>query len=299
MAYGDSSKGGGKDSQQQEQTAQQINAPTNPTVDPTVTKLLTGVQSEIDKGPNPFAESTYAGVGDTTKNAWAMGKTSAANPWFNTGVDNALKFSGNLAGGSGPSLTEQNMLDTANGKFIGQSDPGYDTIRRKLSNDVLTSTNAAFNGSGLFGSDNNQKEAAAGLTDSLGALDLGQYNDSLDRRNAALAAIEGTRQTGVNNAFSAAQMLPGLYTAGQMPAAQLAGIGAAEDADKQAALMGRYDLNERLDNAKSDRLAKLGGVLSGGASASGTSATTYEPQQPWWAGPLGFGAQVLGSALRV
>ncbi len=289
--------GGGKD-QQQEQVQQQVSAPVNAQVDPTLTKLLTGVQGQLDTGAHPFAESTYAGVGDTTKNAWALGKGSAINPAYNSAVNAGINYNGTLAGGSGPSLTETQLMDTAMGKNIGVDDPGYAAVRAKLSNDVRTQSYNDFNNSGLFGSDNNMKSSAAGLTDSLGALDLGQYNNSLDRRNAALAQIEGQRQQGVNNAFTAQNQLPGLYGAAQLPSATLGAIGSAEDADRQAALQGRYDLSERLDNATSDRLAKLAGVFGGSAPAGGQQQTTYQPAAPWWQGPLSFATGLAGSALR-
>lgn len=189
----------------------------------TTNKLLGGIDAAWAKGPTPFNESLYAGLGGTTKSGLAS-MINSATP-------------------------------VANGANIGVQDPGYASIRKNLSNDVLTSTNGAFNNSGLFGSDNNQQQAAEGLGNALGSLDYGQYKDSLDRQTQAQST--------------------------------LLSAGAIQDADKQAALQGRYDLSQRQGNAKTDLLARLSSILSGTAGNAGSTTTTSTPSTPWWQSALG------------
>jgi hypothetical protein len=55
-------------------TASQTSAPSNPDVNPTVSKLLQGVQSEFGKTPAVFNQSLYPGAGSTTQQGW--GRTS-------------------------------------------------------------------------------------------------------------------------------------------------------------------------------------------------------------------------------
>lgn len=231
----------------QQQTQQTVTGPSNPNVTVAQNKVLDAAGQQLDAG------APFTGAGDTTKNAWALGKSSAINPVFDSSLQGALQSYG----------------DTAAGKNIGINDPGYAAIRAKLSNDVLTSTNGSFNNSGLFGSDNNQKAAASGLTDSLGALDYQQYNDSLDRQTAA------------------AQLLPQLYSDQQLPSATLGAIGSAEDAN-----------TANNNTSRQSQIIALANALNGVAQTSGTTSTTYQPSQPWWSGPASLLASLGGAALR-
>lgn len=231
----------------QQQTQQTVSGPSNPNVTVAQNKILDAAGQQLDAG------APFTGAGDTTKNAWALGKSSAINPVFDSSLQGALQSYG----------------DTAAGKFIGQNDPGYAAMRAKLSNDVLTATDNSFNNAGLFGSDNNRKEAASGLADSLGALDYQQYNDSLDRQTAA------------------AQLLPQLYSDQQLPSATLGAIGSAEDAN-----------TANNNTSRQSQIIALANALNGVAGSSGQTSTTYQPQTPWWQSALGFGATLAGNALR-
>lgn len=234
-------------------------APTNPAVTATTNNLLGGINTAWAKGPSTFNESLYAGTGGVTQQGLSGSYAAAKNPAFASSVNGAIDSFGK----------------TASGANLGINDPGYATIRNKLSNDVLTSTNSSFNNSGLFGSDNNQKQSAEGLGNALGALDYQQYNDSQDRQ------------------VQAAGMLPDLYDAAQKPSQTLLGVGAMQDADAQAALQGRYDLSQRQGNAQTDLLAKLSSILAGNAQASGSTTTTSQPSKPWWESALGIGVGLL------
>lgn len=236
------------------QTSTSTTKPANASITKTTNNLLGGIDAAWAKGPSVFNEGLYAGLGDTTKNGLQSLMGSANNPAYSSGVQGAIDSFGR----------------TASGANLGMNDPGYATIRNKLSNDVLTSTNNSFNNSGLFGSDNNQKQAASGLADSLGALDYQQYNDSQDRQ------------------VQAAGLLPGLYQASQQPASTMLSAGAIQDADAQATLQGRYDLSTRQGNAQTDLLAKLSSILNGTASTAGSTTTTSQPSTPWWQSALGL-----------
>jgi hypothetical protein len=236
-------------------------APTNPAVTATTNKLLGGINDAYDAGLKVNPVSLYGGVGDTTKQSWQQALNASANPDYANGVNGAIS----------------SFADTAAGKNIGVDAPGYQTIRNKLQNDVLTATNGAFNNSGLFGSDNNQTAAASGLTDSLGALDLQQYNNGIAQQQAAVPILQQ------------------LYAASQQPAATAGAVGAAKDADTQATLLGNNDLFRRTNDSQTDLLAKLSSILNGTAATSGNTTTqtnTSPAPNPWYAA-LGLGASLL------
>ena len=211
-------------------------------VNSTVDKLAAGLGNAYSPG-----KSLYQAPSTNTSQGWQASLTAANNPAYSSGLAGAMSSFGNRAAGN----------------ELGMQDPGYATLRAKLENDVMRSTNTAFNQSGLFGSDSNQKAAASGLADSLGALDYQQYSNSLDRQS------------------SAAAMLPQLFSAGQLPASIQQSVGAAQDADAAAKAAG-----------PTDYLGKLTGILGGNAAAAGT---TTNSQTPLWKLLLGAGATVAGA----
>lgn len=242
-----------------QQVSTSSTTPNNPAVTATTNKLLGGINTAFDAGPSTFNESLYAGMSGGTKRGLGTAWTSATEPAFGGYMNGAIDSFGK----------------TASGANLGINDPGYATIRNKLSNDVLTSTNNSFNNSGLFGSDTNQEQAAEGLGNALGALDYQQYNDSQDRQ------------------VQAAGMLPSMFQAAQLPGQAQIAVGQMYDADNQAALQGRYDLSQRQGNAKTDLLAKLSSILAGNAQASGSTTTQTTPTTPWWQSAIGLGLGAL------
>lgn len=250
------------DNQPATQQVIQQSAPTNPQITATQNNLLSKLDTATNAGVPVFNQSLYGGVGNTTKQSWQDALNASANPDYTNGVNGAISSFG----------------DTAAGKNIGTADPGYQTVRNKLSNDVLTSTNAAFNNSGLFGSDNNQYSAASGLADSLGGLDLQQYNNGLDRQAAAVPLLQQ------------------LYAAAQQPAATRGAIGSAQDADAQAALLGQNDLYQRQNGSLFDTLARSSSILNGTTANAGNTTTTTSPaaqQTPWWQSLASLGGALL------
>ena len=207
----------------------------------TVDKLAAGLGAEYSPG-----KSLYQAPSANTTQGWQASLNAANNPAFSQGLAGAMSSFGNRAAGN----------------ELGMQDPGYATLRAKLENDVMRSTNTAFNQSGLFGSDSNQKAAASGLADSLGALDYQQYGNSLDRQS------------------SAAAMLPQLFSAGQLPASIQQSVGAAQDADAAAKAAG-----------PTDYLGKLTSIMAGQSGAAGS--TTSQPSTPLWQTLLGLGVSAL------
>lgn len=232
------------------QTTTSTSAPSNPAVDATVTKILGGVNSQLDTSPKVFGESLYGGVGPTTQQGWTSALTAANNPDYTSGIKGAIK----------------SYSDIAAGNF------GNDPVRTNLINDVTTNANNSFNASGLFGSDSNQRAVGQGL----GAA-LGQYDQS--------------RQA------QAAQLLPSLFQSSLLPSTVQGQIGGAQDANTQAALLGRNDLYRRTNDAQRDNLAWGSSVLTGPASASGTTQTQTQPATPWWQSALGLGIGAAGAFL--
>lgn len=209
----------------------------------TISKVSKGISDAYVPG-----SSAYVAPSGATTGGWQGSLDAASNPAFSGGIAGALTSYGNRAAGG----------------ELGQNDPGYAALRAKLSNDVMTTTNNSFNNSGLFGSDSNQKAAASGLADSLGALDYKQYSDSLARQSEA------------------ANMLPQMFAAGQLPSSIQQSVGASMDADKKAQANGIWD-----------RLNQVTGTISGAAGSAGTSQTTSTPTAPLWQQLLGLGISAL------
>jgi hypothetical protein len=231
------------------QTSTSSTAPSNPDVNPTLSKLLKGVQGQYDATPQGFAfdKSLYAGTGATTDNALSTMLSGATNP----------------AAGQAFGNTFNEVSDIAAGNRFGMNDPGYAALRSKVASDTLTGTNRAFNESGLFGADSNQRAAGEGLANALAGLDYGNYQQDIQRQQQAQASQAGAFQN---------TLLPGQAALG---------VGQLQDADAQAALQGESDLALRQFNAPTDFLAKLSSILAGNAASGGTNSSTTTPiQQP-------------------
>src|SRR5690606_37721005 len=99
-------------------------APSNPDVNPTLSKLLKGVQSAYDANPQGsfFDKSLYAGMGGTTSGALGSMLSGSQDPRY----------------GNAFNATFDDMADTAAGGKMGMNDPGYAALRSNLINDVTT-----------------------------------------------------------------------------------------------------------------------------------------------------------------
>lgn len=225
------------------QKSTSTSGPSNADLNATVSKLSKGLGAEYTQG-----KSLYQAPGANTVAGWNGSLAAANNSDFTGGIAGALQSYGNRAAGN----------------ELGINDPLYAAQRSRLTDNVLTSTNTAFNNSGLFGSDNNQYEAGRGLADALGSLDLSQRTESYGRQ------------------AEAANLLPQLFSAGQLPSSIQGSVGASQDAAAQAQA-----------NGPTDYLAKLTSIMAGNASASGTTTTTSQPTPALWQTLLGLGISAL------
>lgn len=213
----------------------------SPAVTATINKLATGIGDAYHPGG-----SSYIAPSSTTTGGWNASLNAANNPAFNGGIAGALTSYGNRAAGN----------------ELGQNDPGYAALRAKIGQDTLTDVNSMFTGSGRFGSGSHVGAASEGLANALAGLDYKQYGDSLARQSEA------------------ANMLPQLFAANQLPSSIQQSVGASMDADKAAQESGVWDY-----------LNRAVGTVSGAAGAAGTKSTTTTPTTPLWQTLLGLGVR--------
>lgn len=216
------------------------------------------LETELGKPAAVFDKPLYAGLGGTTQGAINAGIAGAPNAAYSSGIQGALDTLGRTAAGEG----------------IGVEAPGYQAVRDRLQNDVMTGVNSTFTNSGRFGSGSHVGAAVDGLTSNLGALDMAQFNAGLDRQ------------------VQAAGMLPGLYDALQAPNDRTLALGAMQDADSQASLLAQNDLFRRQNDTSRQNLIELLGAFTG---SQGNAGMQEQPQ--WWQQALGLGAGIVGAFL--
>lgn len=239
------------------QTSQSTTAPTNPDVQPTVSKLMKGLQGAYDSGVKVFDQSLYPGVGGTTQQGWQTTLNAANNPAYSQGVGGAIGDFG----------------DVAAGNRFGMNDPGYAQLRAKAGEDTLRDVNAIFTQSGRFGSGSHVNNATESLGNVYAGMDYQNYQNDIARQQAA------------------AGMLPGLYQASLAPGMTQGAVGAAQDADALAARQAENDLFRRKADAPWDALSRGSSILSGSAGAGGS---TTSQEIPWWAAAAGLGSTIAG-----
>lgn len=215
----------------------------SPAVTATVNKLATGIGNAYTPGG-----STYIAPSANTTGGWSASLNAANNPAFSGGIAGALQSYGNRAGGN----------------ELGINDPLYAAQRARARDSIMTDTSALFTGSGRFGSGSHVSSAAEGLGNAYGALDLAQRNESYARQSEA------------------ANMLPQLFAAGQLPSSIQQSVGASQDADAAAKEGGVWDY-----------LNRATGTVGGAAGAAGTNSTTSTPTTPLWQTLLGIGLGAL------
>lgn len=231
------------------QTSTSSTAPANPDVNNTISALAKGISSEYSPG-----KSLYTAPGSTTTGGQSASLAAANNPLYSDAVNGAIGSFGNVAAGNA----------------FGTNDPGYAALRAKLSSDTLGSINKSFNTSGLFGSDSNMKAAGEGLGNALAGLDYGNYQQDIQRQQQA------------------AGLLPGLFSAAQLPSSVQQSVGASQDAANAAQAAGPTDF-----------LAKLSSIAAGNAAAGGQTQTNTSPGTPLWQSLLGYAVGNAGQAARV
>lgn len=208
------------------ETTTQTSAPSNPDVNPTLSKLLKGVQGTYDAGAaqgNPAALTQ----------GWASQLGAAGNTDYSNGVKSATSA----------------FSDAASGLRYGDNDPYY----KQLGDDTLRDVNAMFTNSGRFASGSHVDTAVKAMGD------VNNANIAADRSWQAQSA----------------QMLPGMFAAGQAPGQVQAGVG------------------QQQQQAPWYNLGQASSILAGTSGAGGTTGTTTSPATPWWQSALSLGGQFV------
>lgn len=144
------------------QTSTQTTGATNPAVDKTVGKLLTGLQTQYDKG-------AAAGTPAATTQGWASQLSAAGNPDYARGINGATS----------------EFADIAAGNRMGMNDPAYATLRAKAGDDTLRDVNSMFTSSGRFGSGSHVNNATDSLGKVYAGMDMAQLQNDQARQMSA------------------------------------------------------------------------------------------------------------------
>lgn len=236
-------------------TTTQTSGLNNKELNQAVSTIGSQLNTQLGKGSAVFDQSMYPGLSSQTQGA----ADALVNNPLNSGYSSAI---GNTLGEFGA---------IASGQRMGTNAPGYAALRQGLMDDVTAKTNASFQNAGLFGADTNRAQLAENLVSSLGGLDYSNYQNDLARQQQA------------------AQMLPGLYSAGSLPTQAALQAGQIYDADALAARAAEADLFDRMNNAGWNTLQRGTSILSGAAPSAGMTSTSSQ-QIPWYMTALGIGS---------
>lgn len=239
--------------------------------------------------PAPKFGSLYTGLGNTSQ----LGLNSQANTAMSAlqsgAGQNAYNFANNLITESaGPSLTEQRLGN----ETYGTAAPGYETLRKKITDDVTTQSLNAFNSSGMFGSDANQSSLAEGLGTALAGADMDQYRYGEGLRRQDLSAMEAAKAQRQSMGMGAAGSLGGLYQDWMAPSQTLSGVGQAWDADRQAQRLDEFDTFNRNENGDYNRMMELLTAFTGSQNNAG-----MQEEVPWWQQLLGYVGNNVGNVI--
>lgn len=146
------------------QTTTQVNAPSNPDVNPTLSKLLKGVQTTYDRSP-AITPNMSAG--------WDSQLGAAANPDYMRGVTGSTR----------------ELADIASGARFGTNDPGYAAMREGALNDALTAVGSSFLTNGRFGSSVMGDAAGKAASQTLAGLDYANFQNDQQRQMQAISAL--------------------------------------------------------------------------------------------------------------
>lgn len=162
------------------QTTTSTSGPANPLVDSTTTKLLTGLQGQVDKGTAVFGQSLNPGAGQTTQNSWASMLSAANNPDYSGAINDTLKTQGAIASG-------QNI-----------SDPTYDRVRSNAIDSSIQAGNSSFLTDGRFGSTVHGEAIGQGVGNAVAGLDYNRQQQAIQnlpqlyQASMAPASIQGS-----------------------------------------------------------------------------------------------------------
>lgn len=236
-------------------TTRQTSGLNNKELNQAVSTIGILLDAQLGKGSAVFGQSMYPGLSSQTQGA----ADALVNNPLNSGYSSAI---GNTMGEFGA---------IASGQRFGMNDPGYATLRQKAIDDTLTNVGQSFTNSGRFGGGSYLQSAGEGVGNAISGMDYANYQNDIARQQQA------------------AQMLPGLYSAGSLPTQAALQAGQIYDADALAKRAAEADLFDRTNNAGWNTLQRGASVLSGTAPSAGTTSTTSQ-QVPWYYSALGLGA---------
>jgi hypothetical protein len=150
------------------ETSTQTNTPSNPDVNPTLSKLLQGVQGTYDT-------SVAQGAPGAMSSGWASSMTAATNPDYARGVSGATK----------------ELADIASGSRFGMNDPGYAKMRAGALDDAMTGVGSSFLTDGRYGSSVMGDAAGEAATETLAGLDYANFQNDQQRQQQAISALPG------------------------------------------------------------------------------------------------------------
>jgi hypothetical protein len=163
------------------------NEPSNPEVNPTLSRILQGVRSNVDNNPT---------TQPMTEKGWYSQLSAAQNPAYAAGVNGATA----------------DFADAAAGNQYGANDAAY----AKLSDNTLRDVNSMFTNSGRFGSGSHVETAVNAMGD------VNNANIAADRQwqTQAASALPGLFSAGqapgqVQQSVGQAQQAQPWYNLGQ------------------------------------------------------------------------------------
>lgn len=153
------------------ETTTQVNAPSNPDVNPTLSKLLKGVQGTYDSNSTTNPNMTAG---------WASQLGAAASPDYARGVAGSTR----------------ELADIASGQRFGMDDPGYAAMRAGALDDAMTGVGSSFLTDGRFGSSVMGEAAGEAATQTLAGLDYANFQNDQQRQMQAISALPGAFAAG-------------------------------------------------------------------------------------------------------
>lgn len=153
------------------ETTTQTSAPSNPDVNPTLSKLLRGVQGTYDSAPTTPAALSQG---------WASQLGAAGNADYARGVTGSTR----------------ELADIASGSRFGMNDPGYAALRAKAGDDTLRDVNSMFTSSGRFGSGSHVGTATEALGNVNAGMDYQNFQNDQQRQMQAISALPSTFAAG-------------------------------------------------------------------------------------------------------
>lgn len=231
----------------------------NPQLNTAVSTIGSQLNTQLGQGVKPYTESMVPSL---------SGQTQA-------GIGALTNNPNNATYGSAISNTMNDFGAIASGQRFGMNDPGYAALRNNVIDDVTTASNATFQGSGRFGSESHRENFNEGLGNALAGMDYANFSNDQQRQ------------------MQAAGMLPGLYSASNMPASAQLQAGQLMDTYNTAKAQDAARIFDATQNAGWNTLQRGSSILAGTSPSAGTTTTNTQPAAPWWQGLLGLGMQAF------